>query len=122
MLYTGATLLVYLLLDLRHLLADGGFVNGHLDAFVVVCDHDGCERTLLRMDLLVIHTPEAVPVEHLDEPLYCRHHVTHGLVLHDVVDAEQVATWEQLVQGVFLPLVGVARHECAHLGGAVHQG
>lgn len=36
-------------------------------------------------------------VKHLDEPVDSWYHVTHRVVLHDVVDVQQGSTWEEVV-------------------------
>ena len=47
-------------LDLGLPLARGRLVDGHLDGLLVVGDHDGAQRAVVRVDLLVVDGPEAV--------------------------------------------------------------
>ena len=82
---------VNVLFNLGLALAGGRFVHGHLDGLFPVGHDDGAQGRVLRVDLRVVHRPEAVKHEVVLVPLG---HVLHGevgLVAHDVVDPEGAA-------------------------------
>lgn len=85
-LHARAALLVDLLLDLGHALAFRRFIDRHFDSFVEVADHGALQRRKFSLDLIVVHTPETVPVQVLQEPLHGGNHVACRLILHDMVD------------------------------------
>lgn len=77
------------LLDLGHLLARSGLVDGHLDNVVGRGHDDGAQGRELGADLGVIHRPEAVEGEALLVKGTGRNHLVPRLVSDAVVDADE---------------------------------
>lgn len=50
-------------LDLRLPLSQSRLIDGHFHRLLVVCHHNGAQRTEFRLKLLVIHRPETVKEE-----------------------------------------------------------
>lgn len=120
-LYTGASVEIDVLLNLRFSLTLGRFVDRHLDVLVEVGDHDGSQRRVLSVQHLVIDGPEAMEVEHLLVPAGRGLHLTIGLVADAVVNKLQLRLRNQLVNGLFLRMLAEAWQEQTLIVDTLHE-
>jgi hypothetical protein len=90
-LHPSSPVVLHVLLDLALLLPGSGLVNRELDVLLPVAHHDGPQRRVFGVDLLVVDGPKPVELEDRFVPFRHRLHVTVGLIPHHVVDEVQLA-------------------------------
>ena len=96
----GFTIIIDIFLNLTLPFSRGRFIDGHLDSFLVVGHHNGSESTVLRVQLAVLHRPEAMPHQVLLVVLHDGHHLEVGLISNNVVDEQKVWFVEVVVQRI----------------------
>jgi len=110
---TGAPVVLTEFLNLTLALAVGRLIDGHLDLLIEVSHDDGSERTVVRVDHLVIDGPEAMEVEHLFVPAGDGLHLTIRLVTDTMIDVEEFGHGDQAVEDLSLRMVFEAWQEDA---------
>ena len=111
MLYAWTAIVVAKLLDLTLALARGWLIDRHLD-FLVEVGHDyGTERTVVRVNHLVIDGPETVEIKHSLVPLSCRLHLAVLLVADDVVNVKELGDGDQTIESFSLRMIDKAWQE-----------
>jgi len=97
---TGTTVEFTELGNLRFLQTVCGLVNRHLNFLIKISHDNGAEGRVFGVDLLVIHGPEPVEVEHLLVPLSNGLHLAIGLVSDAMVDSLKIGDGEHLVEAL----------------------
>lgn len=119
---TRSSVVIHVFLDLGLPETLGRFVDRHLDHLVVVSHHDTPERGVLRVDLLVIDTPETVEVQNLLVPLCGGLHTLVRLVPDDVIDEFQPRAREELRERILRLCGAEAWQEHTLVAVALHEG
>ena len=90
MLNTGATIKLYVFLNLRLSLAVSRLVNWHLDVFIEIGNNDRSQSREFCMEHLVINRPKPMEIKHLLIPGSCSFHFSIRLVSYAMINEQKI--------------------------------